>query len=72
MLGPLAQYIPDGTQVRFEITDPGGQTRILTDQSDAGYAEVELRLATLLPGSYSVVASVGSGSGSAQFSIPRP
>lgn len=61
LLGSLGQYIPDGTPVRFIITNISGQTQELDGVSDAGYAHVALYSAQFPNGTYRVQVIAGSG-----------
>jgi hypothetical protein len=70
LLGALGQFIPDGTPVVFRLTDSRGQRQLLTASALGGRASFELRLVNLLPGAYSVEASVGAGHGAANFKLP--
>ena len=70
LLGPLGQYVPDGTAVLFGLHDGTGQTQIsATEPSADGYASLSIQLIALPPGAYSARASGGSAQGSATFSI---
>ncbi len=37
VLGPLSQYVPDGTSVRFEVADSLGLVQTVSGITDAGY-----------------------------------
>lgn len=70
ILGPLQQYIPDGTPVLFTVMDDAGQQQWLQAIAESGRASVELRLVDVQPGSYTVEALAGSGRGSTSFNRP--
>lgn len=70
LLGPLDQFIPDGTPVLFRVVDATGRLTWASAQSDGGRAKAELRLALLAPGDYDIEALAGSGRGQARLSIP--
>jgi hypothetical protein len=70
ILGPLQQYVPDGTPVLFTVTDDAGQQQWLQAIAETGRASVELRLVDLKPGTYTVEALAGSGRGSTSFNRP--
>ena len=70
ILGPLGQYIPDGSTVLFRLKDQTGQYQWLSGISKDGHARVELRLAALIAGDYPIDAWAGSGHGSSQLTIP--
>lgn len=70
LLGPIGQFVPDGTPVRFRITGPDGAAREVEALAEQGRAGVELRLAELSTGRYTVEASAGSGRGAAAFEAP--
>jgi len=70
MLGPLQQFVPDATLVRFRVAREGSQPIDLTSDSYRGRAHVELRLADLASGTYTAEVQVGSGRGYATFKIP--
>jgi hypothetical protein len=67
LLGPQDQFIRDGSEVTFRVTGP--VEVVLRAAAESGYAEVELRPAALVAGSYSVETTAGSGHGSAYFAI---
>lgn len=70
ILGPLQQFVPDGTPVLFAVTDSAQQQQWLQAVAEAGRATIELRLAQLQPGSYTAEALAGSGRGTTTFSVP--
>jgi hypothetical protein len=70
ILGPLQQYVPDGTPVLFAVTNPAGQQQWLQAIAESGRAGVELRLVDLKPGTYTAEALAGSGRGSTTFDLP--
>jgi len=70
LLGPLGQYVPDGTVVLFRLTDQTGQYQWLSAVTSDGHAQSELRLASLVAGNYPLEAWAGSGHGATQVSIP--
>jgi len=61
MLASLGQYIPDGTPVRFIITNAAGRSHELDDVSDAGYAQILIRATQFPRGVYHVQIIVGAG-----------
>lgn len=82
LVGARKQFVPDGTTVIFHLlaadalTSHGvtEDTAILELQpvvmpAEYGYATLEVRTASLLPGKYDVVVSAGTGVGSGQFVI---
>ncbi len=69
LLGPLAQHVPDGTEVLFDIAGPGAQFS-RSAPSDSGYATVEIRLTNLVNGRYHVEVHSGSGVGATNFTAP--
>ncbi len=58
--GSLGQLMPDGTQVRFSLTDPTGNRQWLSGETKNGYAQIEIRLLTLTAGNYTAEAIIGS------------
>ncbi|MBP7960999.1 MAG: SH3 domain-containing protein [Caldilineaceae bacterium] len=75
VLGPLSQYVPDGTSVRFEVADSLGLVQTVSGITDAGYAMVAVRLVGLQSGDYTVTAQAGSGQGQLRFylgELPGP
>lgn len=70
VLGPLAQYVPDGTTVLFHITDASAISQWVSTTTSNGFATVEVRLAALTAGQYAIDAMAGSGKGSATFRYP--
>ncbi|MCA9985763.1 MAG: hypothetical protein KDE59_15765, partial [Anaerolineales bacterium] len=70
VLGQLNQYVPDGTRVEFRFTGPDGVPFTELAQVDAGYAELVLRLAELVPGTYELVLVAGAGYGGIRFEVP--
>jgi hypothetical protein len=68
ILGPLKQYIPDGTPVRFVVlreNEVGEYTAV----SENGIAKIEPRLVEFVPGDYTVNVTAGSGRGSTTFTV---
>lgn len=63
LLGPIGQFIPDGTPVRFTITDPDGMPLEREAVAEFGYAQLALRRGELMLGEYRVEAAVGTGTG---------
>lgn len=70
MLGPLQQFVPDATLVRFRIARAGHAPLDLASESYRGRAHVELRLADLASGTYTAEVQVGAGRGYASFKVP--
>jgi hypothetical protein len=70
MLGGLSQHTPDGTSVRFCLTDTDQRRVCHHAVSEDGYAVLELRLAELAPGDYQVQASTGVGMGETKVRVP--
>lgn len=58
LLGSLGQYVPDGTEVTFTIQSDSGAW-VQTAVAESGYAALELRLAELEHGRYTVEAHTG-------------
>lgn len=69
LLGELGQFIPDGTEVTFTITDPHGQSEAVIAPSDYGYAQILLRRLTLVDGDYHVTVTAGVGQGAITFPV---
>ncbi len=69
LVGPLGQFVPDGTPVRFSLTGPGEPQRH-TAPAEFGLATLTLRRAALSPGSYIVTVRAGTGRGHASFKGP--
>ncbi|HEX5690957.1 MAG TPA: hypothetical protein VFX76_13180, partial [Roseiflexaceae bacterium] len=69
LLGALGQFVPDGTPVRFRLTNPDGTASTVHGEAEKGRAAIELRLADLASGSYHVEVTVGAGSGAATFVV---
>lgn len=67
LLGPIGQFIPDGTPVGFTITDPDGMPSEWDAVAEFGYAQLALRRSELMPGEYRVQAAVGTGRGGNGF-----
>jgi len=61
LLGPIDQFIPDGTTVYFTITDPDGVPIEAEAVAEYGYATLQLRREDLMVGAYRVKAVVGTG-----------
>ncbi len=70
LLGQLEQYVPDGTPVRLSVIPANGERQEYTAITAKGHATLELRLAQLTRGSYTVEATAGAGRGSTEFTIP--
>lgn len=70
LLGPLDQFVPDGTLVRFRIVGPDGAARQVDGLAEQGRARIELRQAQLDAGAYTVEATAGSGRGTTTFVAP--
>ena len=70
LLGPLGQFVPDGTVVLFRLKDQTGQFQWLSAVASDGHAQAELRLSSLVAGNYPIEAWAGSGHGITQLSIP--
>lgn len=71
LLGSLGQFIPDGTPVRFIITNARGQSQELDSISDAGYAQVELFPGQFPAGVYTTHVIAGSGQALLKFTLRR-
>lgn len=71
LLGPIGQFIPDGTEVRFTLTDPDGVPLELAAVAEFGYARLSLPLADLMDGEYWAAATVGTGAGANGFRVGR-
>ena len=63
LVGPIGQFIPDGTAVRFTLTDPDGAPLEAEAVAEYGYARLRLPRSGLFPGEYRVQAAVGTGAG---------
>jgi hypothetical protein len=70
MLGPLQQFIPDGTPVQFVLTDSAGRQTRVDAVSVRGYALAVARLAFLQLGKYTAEVTVGTGSGKLVVQVP--
>ncbi|GAC1637093.1 MAG: hypothetical protein NVS4B8_01470 [Herpetosiphon sp.] len=70
LLGPLKQYIPDGTPVEFSVTGRADLQETQVVQVQEGHATARIPLARLPSGSYIVAIVIGSSRESAQFVIP--
>ncbi len=72
MLGPLGQYIPDGTEVRFTVRPAGiGEfAQELTVPAVAGFATAVIRRNLLATGHYTVHVTAGAGEGSITIDLP--
>ncbi len=70
LLGPLGQFVPDGTPVQFRLSAPDGGERLLEAKAERGCAVAELRLAGLPSGAYQAEVLVGSGRGTTAFQVP--
>lgn len=69
ILGPLNQYIPDGSEVRFVLTDEMGHTQSFIQVSDFGYSRLVIRNWALESDKYAVHVSVGDGAGEASIEL---
>ncbi|MCB0107898.1 MAG: hypothetical protein KDE53_18380, partial [Caldilineaceae bacterium] len=65
LLGPLDQYIPDGSEVHFTLRPAGkvNATVEVTAPASAGFATAVLRISTLPAARYQVLVSAGVGQG---------
>lgn len=63
LLGELGQFIPDGAEVTFTITNPAGQTTTIIALTEYGYAQILLRRSELLAGDYQLLVTAGTGQG---------
>ncbi|MCX6050602.1 MAG: hypothetical protein NT075_36390, partial [Chloroflexi bacterium] len=70
LIGQLEQFIPDGTEVTFTLKAPDGQEVTRHTPADYGYATLRLRRTGLVAGSYTVTATVGTGTGQTTFQLP--
>jgi Invasin, domain 3 len=62
LVGPDRHFVPDGTDVWFEIRDEGGRVARLRGEVDGGYADASLPRTALRARSYRVEVSVGGSS----------
>lgn len=69
LLGAQRQFIPDGTPVRFQVTDSKGNRQWVDTIAAEGRARAEIRLAALPPGPYIAEATVGDGHGTTTFTV---
>ena len=67
----LDQYVPDGTQVTFNLVGPDKKLHAFTGFTDGGYATGAIRLIHLTPGRQIVEANAGSGGSTLQFLLPE-
>lgn len=70
VVGPLGQFVADGTQVDFTLLGAADFALTLDAQVDVGYAETSVRRALLPGGRYTVTVAVGGGQG--QITIEAP
>ena len=71
LLGPIGQFIPDGTAVRFTLTDPDSVPQDIPAVAEYGYARISLGLGEMAGGEYRVEAAVGTGQGWNGFWVRR-
>ncbi len=72
LLGPLGQYIPDGTIVRFTLQAEGieGIVQEITAPVSAGFATAVIRRNLLADGRYTVRVTAGVGEGYTSVELP--
>lgn len=70
VLGALAEYVPDGTEVTIALSGAGGRAEAVATV-DGGSARVEFRLDQFQPGEYTVSAKSGTGSGETRVTVPQ-
>jgi hypothetical protein len=68
--GALGQLMPDGTPVRFSVTDPSGNRQWIESILEQGVATVDLRMISLRTGSYTVEAYSGAVKAAHTFYVP--
>lgn len=72
--GPLRTafggYAPEGTAVTVRLIDGRGQVTTLDTTAQGGRATLEVRLASLAPGTYRIEISAGSGRGAGEVTVP--
>jgi hypothetical protein len=69
LTGALGQHIPDGTLVQFRLRG-AGEALDVSAPAEEGYARVQVRLAELAAGSYTIDATVGNIQGSTRVEVP--
>ncbi|MCB0168958.1 MAG: hypothetical protein KDJ97_00275 [Anaerolineae bacterium] len=69
LVGPLGQFVPDGTPVEFTLSGPD-DVQSFNAPAEFGHAVLTLRRANLLTGTYTVTVSAGAGQGRASFDGP--
>jgi hypothetical protein len=69
LTGALGQHIPAGTLVQFRLRGVG-EALDVSAPAEEGYARVQVRLAELATGSYTVSATVGNLQGSTRVEVP--
>lgn len=72
LLGPLGQYIPDGSGVAFtfQAEDHDFPLHEVIAHAEAGFASAVIRTSIFNSGRYTVFASVGIGTGQMTFDLP--
>lgn len=69
LLGALAQYVPEGTEVTFTI-ERSGLSDTLVGVTEGGYTAVAWRLAALEPGVYRLTVTAGERGVASEFEVP--
>lgn len=69
LVGPLGQFVPDGTEVAFTLVNHDDLTIETTAVADGGYASALVRTASLKPGVISVTVAAGTGTGDTSFRV---
>lgn len=69
ILGTLAQYVPDGTVVKFQIQDGIGRVWQQNSITEGGHAQIELPLQMKAIQGYHIWASVDGASSEAEFTV---
>jgi hypothetical protein len=71
LLGPLGQYIPDGSEVRFtlKLADRTAPAIAVTVPAVAGFSTATIRASHLQPGQYAVHVAAGIGEGATTVDV---
>jgi hypothetical protein len=70
LLGPLGQYVPDGTNVRFKLTSSHGAVTWLNTTTQSGYAQTAIHYLLYPAGTYAITVFVGSTQTSTKIVLP--
>lgn len=70
IIGPLGEFVADGTSVRFEIVNPNSRISRYEAIIFAGYSRLQLRTIDLEPGCYVFTAKIGEARGQIMQALP--